>query len=398
DAHNDCRANAASEGRLQAEGATHDECQCLRHAFEVDAYDGQGHGNVGESHDGYEDIGDAGDTANTAEDDHRHDDRQGYPADVGRHAEGVVHRTGHGVGLQRIEAEAEGDQQQNREQHRHPTLAQAMQDVEGRTTPVGAVRLAALVELRQGAFEIAGGHSDQRHHPHPEHRAWSAEHDGYGDAGDVARAHAARDAEHQGLKGAELARLAFEGLAEDAEHAAEVAQLDETGADGEVQTQADQHHDQQFARDKIIENIEHGGSASLVVLVKMPFAGVRQMVRQGSLLFNFADRCELARIEAKIASIASPKNRMSDILGSKLKLLCSHYRSIAEVCRKLVINRGQFNKYLSGESRPTAHNLKRICYFFGVEAYELGLPSEQFAQLIGIRGDADQRTANDPLS
>ena len=76
---------------------------------------------------------------------------------------------------------------------------------------------------------------------------------------------------------------------------------------------------------------------------------------------------------------------MSDHLGSNLKLLCSHYRSIAEVCRKLAINRAQFNKYLSGQSRPTAYNLKRICDFFGVEAYELSLPAEQFADLIGAR-------------
>ena len=34
---------------------------------------------------------------------------------------------------------------------------------------------------------------------------------------------------------------------------------------------------------------------------------------------------------------------MSDYLGLNLKLLCSHYRSIAEVCRKLAINRAQFN-------------------------------------------------------
>lgn len=76
---------------------------------------------------------------------------------------------------------------------------------------------------------------------------------------------------------------------------------------------------------------------------------------------------------------------MSDHLGANLKLLCSHYRSIAEVCRKLAINRAQFNKYLSGQSRPTAFNLKRICDFFGVEDYELGLPAEQFARLIGTR-------------
>ena len=76
---------------------------------------------------------------------------------------------------------------------------------------------------------------------------------------------------------------------------------------------------------------------------------------------------------------------MSDSLGSNLKLLCSHYRSIAEVCRKLSINRAQFNRYLAGQSRPTTHNLKRICDFFGVEAYELSLPAEQFADLIGAR-------------
>ena len=77
---------------------------------------------------------------------------------------------------------------------------------------------------------------------------------------------------------------------------------------------------------------------------------------------------------------------MSSHLGENLRLLCSHYRSIAEVCRKVGINRAQFNKYLSGESQPTAYNLKRIGDFFGVEGYELGLPGDQFARLIGARG------------
>ncbi|MBD9656843.1 MULTISPECIES: helix-turn-helix transcriptional regulator [unclassified Pseudomonas] len=77
---------------------------------------------------------------------------------------------------------------------------------------------------------------------------------------------------------------------------------------------------------------------------------------------------------------------MSSHLGENLRLLCSHYRSIAEVCRKVGINRAQFNKYLSGESQPTAYNLKRIGDFFGVEGYELGMPGDQFARLIGARG------------
>ena len=89
---------------------------------------------------------------------------------------------------------------------------------------------------------------------------------------------------------------------------------------------------------------------------------------------------------------------MTEHLGDNLKLLCSHYRSIAEVCRKLAINRAQFNKYLSGQSRPTAYNLKRIGDFFGVEAYELSLPGEQFADLIGARRrDPQAPTLGDPL-
>ena len=89
---------------------------------------------------------------------------------------------------------------------------------------------------------------------------------------------------------------------------------------------------------------------------------------------------------------------MSDSLGSNLKLLCSHYRSIAEVCRKLSINRAQFNRYLAGQSRPTTHNLKRICDFFGVEPFELAMPAEQFTRLIGARsGAAQQHNGSDPL-
>lgn len=87
---------------------------------------------------------------------------------------------------------------------------------------------------------------------------------------------------------------------------------------------------------------------------------------------------------------------MSGHLGRNLKLLCSHYRSIAEVCRLLAINRAQFNRYLAGQSRPTPYNLKRICDFFGVEDYELALPPEQFAGLIGVRNGTPASSA-DPL-
>ncbi|MNY03382.1 hypothetical protein D3C86_1359960 [compost metagenome] len=177
-----------------------------------------------------------------------------------------MHRTGHGEGLQGVEAEAEGHQQQYREQHRHPALTEAVEDVEGRTAAVGAVGTAALVQLRQRALEVAGGHAEQGNQPHPEDRAGAAEHDRYRHASDVAGADAAGDAEHQRLERAELAFLALGGAGEDLEHVAEVAQLHHGRTQSEEQADTDQGDDEDLAPEQVVEKIEHGG-ASLVVLV-----------------------------------------------------------------------------------------------------------------------------------
>lgn len=54
---------------------------------------------------------------------------------------------------------------------------------------------------------------------------------------------------------------------------------------------------------------------------------------------------------------------MHDDFVANLRLLCSYYPSIAEVCRRLTINRAQFNRYLSGRYRPSHAALQRICHF-----------------------------------
>ena len=43
---------------------------------------------------------------------------------------------------------------------------------------------------------------------------------------------------------------------------------------------------------------------------------------------------------------------MGEPFAENLRLLCSHYASVAEVCRRIGMNRQQFNKYLSGASTP----------------------------------------------
>lgn len=79
-----------------------------------------------------------------------------------------------------------------------------------------------------------------------------------------------------------------------------------------------------------------------------------------------------------------------------LRLACSFHPSIAVVCRKLDLNRPQFNKYLSGATRPSAHTLQRICDFFGLEAHEIMLPHTRFAQILSVRPERNAAPAEQP--
>ncbi|MGH1485836.1 MAG: helix-turn-helix domain-containing protein [Cellvibrionaceae bacterium] len=65
-----------------------------------------------------------------------------------------------------------------------------------------------------------------------------------------------------------------------------------------------------------------------------------------------------------------------------LRLLCSYYRSIADVCRRLDFNRSQFNRYLNGRSRPSPNTLRQICSFFGVSEQEIHCSHEEFKHLV----------------
>ena len=73
---------------------------------------------------------------------------------------------------------------------------------------------------------------------------------------------------------------------------------------------------------------------------------------------------------------------MKDDLARNLQYLSSHYRSVAEVCRRIGINRQQFNKYLSGATKPSIHNLNRIADFFGVDESEILLPHDAFVKIV----------------
>lgn len=83
--------------------------------------------------------------------------------------------------------------------------------------------------------------------------------------------------------------------------------------------------------------------------------------------------------------------------ASNLRVACSCIGSIAEVCRRLQLNRPQFNRYLVGQSRPSAHTLRRLGDFFGFEAYEWWLEPAQFERLLSVR-PAVQQSARVPIA
>lgn len=76
---------------------------------------------------------------------------------------------------------------------------------------------------------------------------------------------------------------------------------------------------------------------------------------------------------------------MQERFRQNLVFLCGYYSSVSEVCRRIGINRGQFNKYVNGSVFPGRHNMRRICDFFGVEEHELLMPTDQFRELVRFR-------------
>lgn len=86
---------------------------------------------------------------------------------------------------------------------------------------------------------------------------------------------------------------------------------------------------------------------------------------------------------------------MDTELSENLNFLCGHYPSIAHVCRKIGINRQQFNKYLSGQMRPSRASMRKICDFFGVIEAELLLDPMDLRKIFEVKKRPATETALD---
>ena len=103
-----------------------------------------------------------------------------------------------------------------------------------------------FINLRQGAFHKTGGAAHDGHHPHPEDSARSAQHDGYGDAGDVAYAYAAGRTDAESLERGNLVSHPFcpDAFRQQADHFPNIPDLDKSGTERKIQPQSDQQDNQ----------------------------------------------------------------------------------------------------------------------------------------------------------
>ncbi|BCH08406.1 transcriptional regulator [Mesorhizobium sp. 131-3-5] len=69
-------------------------------------------------------------------------------------------------------------------------------------------------------------------------------------------------------------------------------------------------------------------------------------------------------------------------LAENLRTLCDRHGSVAAVCRKINVNRQQFNKYLSGAHVPSASNIRIIANYFGLSVPILFSDPDEFRTLV----------------
>ena len=251
------RADAAAQRRVETESAAQDVEQHRGDLGGVQADNQHRRRQVSEGHKRHQDLGHGGNAPNPAEEYETQHSHQHSATEPGRHAEGIFKGGRHHVGLHRIEAEAEGHQQQHRIHDGQAVLFDAPRQAVGRPAAVAAIGLAAFVQLGEGTLEEAGGHTHQADDPHPEHGARATQRNGHGNAGDIAATDPPGHADRQRLKRTDMALVAPRGRAQHGEHAPEITKLNAAGSQREVQPDADEQRDKHFAPQKITERRQH---------------------------------------------------------------------------------------------------------------------------------------------
>ena len=69
--------------------------------------------------------------------------------------------------------------------------------------------------------------------------------------------------------------------------------------------------------------------------------------------------------------MSAHRSKEAEGFSQNLRRLCASQPSVSAICRNIGINRQQFERYLTGESMPSAYNLRRICAYFSMDEAQL---------------------------
>ena len=89
---------------------------------------------------------------------------------------------------------------------------------------------------------------------------------------------------------------------------------------------------------------------------------------------------------------------MQDDLQENLRFLCAEKPSVAGICRDIGINHQQFSKYLSGRTRPSAGNLRRISKYFDLSDDQLLAPHPELRKTYQRQSSTLAEVRRDPFA
>ena len=261
DAPHDARTGEAAERRLEIERITEDVGDDAREDLDVHEHDDERHHDIQQTHDRHEHARDIGQALAAAEHARGEQHRQDRADDVRRAALGVEAKAGESVlqvvGGKHVVAHDIRQDEHDGEDDAEPTLVQCLLHVIRRAADAAALAVLFLIDLRERGLDECARSAEQRHDPHPEHGAEAAEADGRGHADDVAGADARRRGHHERAERGNAALL-LRLFRDDVDGLAKQAELDQTGADREIQARDDQkqRHDVRLVQ-KAADRIDH---------------------------------------------------------------------------------------------------------------------------------------------
>ena len=143
--HGDTSSTASCS--LRRKGFSKDLSKGLGDLVEIDAHDDERTQDIGNSHEGHDELSDRGDTLLTADDDDTDDECDTHTDDPRLYIEGRRQRDCDGVSLHHTSREAHIGNEGDREEERQPLEPETFTDIEGRS-PDGTTRTDLTILLR----------------------------------------------------------------------------------------------------------------------------------------------------------------------------------------------------------------------------------------------------------